>query len=90
MNIGLKEYAQQFAEYLFDKLTISPEIEVADMQEYLRPVDIPGRGEDLTLINNYPQAGSMRPEELFNMIIKIEYLFYQNMEKTRNAIVKVC
>lgn len=90
LSIGLKEVNQPFLEYLFDKMTFAREIDVSDMQEFLKPLQIPGVSEDPNQSLNYPQAAGMKPEEMFNMILKIEFVFYRNMEKTRSDIQSRC
>lgn len=82
----MTDVTTEFVEHMFDIMTVSREIEISDMIEYLKPVDI---GIDATkdVLKSFPTVGTMQNEDIFRTLFHIELLFYKNTLKTRSQVV---
>lgn len=73
-------------EHMFDIITVSREIEIIDMIEYLKPADF-GIDTSQEVVKKFPTIGNMKNEEIFKTIFHVELLFFKNTLKTRNQLV---
>lgn len=71
---------------MFDVITVSREIEIVDMIEYLKPIDL-GQDTSSQVLQNFPTISTMKNEDIFRTLFHLELLFYKNTLKTRAQIV---
>jgi hypothetical protein len=73
-----------------DSMTVSREIDESDMREYLRPIELPDAQEmELMMARQFAALVSLQPEDIFDTLISVEFLFYKTVDASRQKIVGI-
>lgn len=73
---------------MFDIITVSREIEIVDMLEYLKPVDL-GSDTSRDVLKSFPTISTMKNEDIFRTLFHMELLFFKNTLKTQSQVVRI-
>lgn len=71
---------------MYELLTVSREIDETDMMEYLRPISFDA-ANDQEMAAAYPSLHTMSTSDMFSIMMGVEFLFFQNIEKIRTTLV---
>lgn len=71
-----------------DSMTVSREVDESDMREYLRPIELPdSQDTEQQMLRQFSGLLVLQPEEMFDALISVEFLFYKTISANRQKIV---
>ena len=71
-----------------DSMTVSREVDESDMREYLRPIELPdSQDTEQLMLRQFSGLLVLQPEEMFDALISVEFLFYKTISANRQKIV---